>query len=140
MENKLTLAHLAPYLPYGVNFRFNLKDVYDEYPNEIRDKILTCNSIDLCISIGKPILRPLSDLSKNENFWHIVNIMDDNFGEYVTVDSDCDIDVDCDGGCGRYVSLHDCYNAYTELFKNHFDVFGLIEKGLAVDINTIEND
>ena len=29
------------------------------------------------------------------------------------------------------------YNIVSKLFENHFDVFGLIEKGLAIDINTI---
>jgi len=28
--------------------------------------------------------------------------------------------------------------AYSLLFKWHFDVFGLIKKGLAVDINTLK--
>ena len=29
-------------------------------------------------------------------------------------------------------------DAWERLFKGHFDVFGLIEKGLAIDINTIK--
>jgi hypothetical protein len=29
------------------------------------------------------------------------------------------------------------YLIYEDLFELHFDVFGLIEKGLAIDINTI---
>lgn len=34
--------------------------------------------------------------------------------------------------------IHNIYLLQQLLFKWHFDVFGLIEKGLAVDINTIE--
>ena len=30
------------------------------------------------------------------------------------------------------------YHFFEKLLKNHFDVFGLIEKGLAIDINTLE--
>jgi hypothetical protein len=29
------------------------------------------------------------------------------------------------------------YNEWIFFFKGHFDVFGLIEKGLAIDINTL---
>lgn len=32
-----------------------------------------------------------------------------------------------------------CYSYVSELISQHFDVFGLIEKGLAVDINTLNN-
>ena len=31
------------------------------------------------------------------------------------------------------------YSIFEILLKNHFDVFGLIEKGLAIDINTIKS-
>ena len=38
---------------------------------------------------------------------------------------------------GIYSALE--YPEYCWLFENHFDVFGLIEKGLAIDINTLKN-
>jgi hypothetical protein len=31
------------------------------------------------------------------------------------------------------------YLIYSHLLKNHFDVFGLVEAGLAIDINTLKN-
>lgn len=37
----------------------------------------------------------------------------------------------CSNGDGTYSDME-------KLFENHFDVFGLIEKGLAIDLNTIK--
>lgn len=37
-------------------------------------------------------------------------------------------------------SLQECTYSYIQiLLSNHYDIFGLIEKGLAIDINTLEN-
>jgi len=63
---------------------------------------------------AKPILRPLSDLDDSQ-------LKSFNF---VSFAKDGDID---------FVS----YDFMKYAFENHFDVFGLIDKGLAIDINTI---
>ena len=36
-------------------------------------------------------------------------------------------------------NISNTFEMYQKLFEWHFDVFGLIEKGLALDINTIDN-
>ena len=36
-----------------------------------------------------------------------------------------------------YKEIH--YDIIQELIERHFDIFGLIEKGLAIDINTLED-
>jgi len=37
------------------------------------------------------------------------------------------------------LSMGLAYNDFQILVKNHFDVFGLIDKGIAIDINTLED-
>jgi hypothetical protein len=83
--------------------------------------------VNVKLSDIKPILRPLSDLSK------------DDFGEYLieelyTLDFEKQIlsileDI-------RWVNQCD-YLLIQLLIEKHYDVFGLIEKGLAIDINTL---
>ena len=79
----------------------------------------------------KPILRPLSDLTQNE----LIQELGTTIGhlDWITIERDHWI---------RFYSheywLNDIpYVMYKYLIKNHFDVFGLIKKGLAIDINTI---
>lgn len=63
----------------------------------------------------RPILRPLSDLEYTK--FEFEN------DEYV-IDKESSSEL--------------CWDEWTFLFENHFDVFGLIEKGLAININTLE--
>ena len=79
----------------------------------------TGKSLDDC----RLILRPLSDLTKEIDghcYWLLIE----------------DIEM-------RYFRLKNieinklCVKTYNNLLSHHFDVFGLIEKGLAIDINTI---
>lgn len=136
---KLKLKHLAPYLPYGLNFIFNLNDVHGEYKKENRIKMLTCDSMNLCIMIGKPILRPLSDLTKEIDVHgkrfipiDIIFPKEDYKKEFdrkvsiVALELQGAIDFSCTPFC-----------IVQKLFEWHFDVFGLIDKGLAIDINSI---
>ena len=62
METHLTIKHLAPYLPYGLKMKYESKS-----HESIKD--LTCSSIEYMIATEhhgkfKPILRPLTDLTK----------------------------------------------------------------------------
>jgi hypothetical protein len=41
-------------------------------------------------------------------------------------------------GIGEYKKIHLPYSVFKNLFEWHFDVFGLIEQGLAIDINTLK--
>ena len=54
---KLELKHLAGYLPYGLKY----KDIPKGFDG-IRE--LDIKTFDWCLENGKPILRPLSDLTK----------------------------------------------------------------------------
>ena len=132
---KLELKHLAPYLPYGLKY-------FDKDTNELtvmRSISYEINLIDMgwgnahCLDEFKPILRPLSDLNKKiqkaefyMSFYdHLERI---NPSTYKT--QNCALMLD-----GAIEMQY--YNDYQFLFEHHFDVFGLIEKGLAININTI---
>ena len=152
-ENKLELKHLAPYRDSKLKFIMTSdfldefghyddwsgkeedylegsiwtwagyidKDLmlssYDGDLNWVFRKEHTWISFDITNKGIKPILRPLSDLTK-EGFVYLHN--------YLTKEIDNDISL-----------LH--YRDIQILLKNHFDVFGLIEKGLAIDINTLKD-
>lgn len=82
----------------------------------------------------KPILRPLSDLTKE---------IEHNGERFVFSDrylSNSKIKMLLDNSlCSFNNPLNDIdYNSVKLLLEHHFDVFGLIEKGLAININSIE--
>lgn len=132
---KLETKHLAPYLPY------KLKCMVDGKKAEMNSVYSdgTCTFCELVESEKgfesiKPILQPLF----NDNFDYSVFLMD-NFPEEKWADAYNDIM----NGIGFGVKIEQIpYELHDFLFENHIDVFGLIEKGLAVDINTlsVQND
>ncbi len=89
---------------------------------------------------GKPILRNLSDLTKEiehngEKFTPCNKLADIVTNDWDIEDMECDVQIIKD-----YFTMHPTdwpYWLIQKLFEWHFDVFGLIEKQLAVDINTI---
>ena len=130
MNNKLELKHLAPYLPYGVKILIN--------NGEAKSYVKTLEALSVFYSNAlvnpkdKPLLRPLSDLTKviqhngNEFIPYIeYNYISEFLEELSTLDH-------------TYMD-HVQYKVINVLFELHFDVFGLIEKGLAIDINTIKD-
>lgn len=143
---KLTLEHLAPYLPYG------LKMVHKLYKTEgqkgkariagswtmLEDKkiLFTYKGQDdwRKANLYLPILRPLSDLTKEI----------EHKGEKVRPDlwlnRNLGVGWNPDLGVSPYsgwVSLDRNIRITQKLFEWHFDVFNLIESGLAVDKNEI---
>lgn len=134
MENKLTLEHLSAYLPYGLKMIFEGKG-----GREITLSSITSQGrYGIVISGGtgpmwlnscgfKPILRPLSDLTKeiehNGERFVPIDILGWNSYENIIKKGICD-------SVG--------YQYMIKLFEWHFDVFGLIDKGSAIDINTLK--
>ena len=124
---ELEARHLAPYLPYNLQV-------------EYRGKVTTLDALD---STGgayiskhriisfvnqrhiKPILRPMSDLFTDE----FEDLRDDI--------SDYELDVIFTWFVSKLKPLNPliCISYYvaTLLFEHHFDVFGLIDKGLAIE-------
>jgi hypothetical protein len=128
---ELELKHLAPYLPYGLKIR-NGNNNYTLVANANlyeTDGFVSIGSIRE--GIDKPILRPLPDLIKviqhnKEEF--IPSI------EYHYIKDELEELSSLDCSYIRYAR----YNVVSILFELHFDVFGLIEKGLAIDINSLK--
>ncbi len=150
--NELTVEHLAPYLPYELRLLYEETDSVGKviYSREgIMMRIYhdadsppdTRVSIDSSEFFGysehiwmfKPILRPLSDLPL---YYDVIcyNVMG---GENDTHYSSTKYDVDMVMKNG--VEKDTDYGLVSWMFKNHFDVFKLIDKGLAVNINTLNN-
>ena len=114
---KLKIEYLAPYFPYGLKVR-----IYSDSNSPIMDNEVYGYEYEHLLFIDglakleycKPILRPLSDLTKlgsNERWWR------DKIALGITK-----LD----------------YESIQELLEEHYDVFGLIEEGLAIDINTLK--
>jgi hypothetical protein len=142
---KLELKHLAPYLPYKLKCLYthtnkigtisNIYTIGDGYDNEDVKLSIDYNNEEH-IWMFKPILRPLSDLTKeidlnfemlNSGLRNDVEIIDLFCYENINTDEPL-VDLDLN-------KLP--YECVEYMFRNHYDFFGLIEAGLAIDINTI---
>ena len=153
----MKLEHLAPYLPYGLKVEYNnyRKDIailkavhYNKNPNP-KKTLLTIRQLNLNYNIScfinsvKPILRPLSDLTRDEYFKLSQKDDKKEFGYwYVKSNATQKKGIHFEGYSSRRISLsrYDLmpYYVLEFLFKNHFDVFELIEEGLAINYNDIK--
>ena len=97
---------------------------------------------DVYLDEVKPILRPLSDLTKEievngERFVPIEWLNKNKSVKLIKViNTQGDIEV-FNGKTSNWRFFEYC--VIEKLFEWHFDVFGLIEAGLAIDINTLNN-
>lgn len=116
---ELEVKHLAAYLPYRIKLRVD--HIYEGFTAELVVKNLTNSfkngfTIPAAIEYGaKPVLRKIEDLNNND--------FSDILGHFTQ----------------DYVFILDETNYWfvQKMIELHFDVFGLIPKGLAVDINTL---
>ena len=122
---KLELKHLAVYFPYAIKLLYcDASTIERLIAISDNDKIYTdlaqdnCSEDFLPISDYKPILRPMSDLPKFideispvHNFSNIEILMK--------------------------APLTSSYEVFERLVELHFDVFRLIDIGLAVDVNSL---
>lgn len=172
-KEKLTIKHLAPYLPYKLKGVF-INDMSEYFSDDFsidfsKGSIWTyCGFVDedLEIPLGegeingalirkgnfytsvgaqlKPILRPLSDLEENifiesqsefnfrpvEKFKNVIEGWCDQYDEWWNLQYPMysNMMINCP------------YEVMCKLLEWHFDVFGLIEKGLAISYNSLKND
>lgn len=126
----LNFKNIAPYLPYGLRIKhvtngniFKAEGIHSFYEDGTFiyywDKNYgTINQSSSYI----PILKPLSDLGKEEEFKNYYFSFDEKDGFMIK-------------------RINENYTRFEELlflFENHFDVFGLIQKGLAISIHDVE--
>ena len=161
---KLELKHLAPYLPYDLKWQQFWTD--NQIHTDIMDVILIGNN---CITFknapdhyldgegnectSKPLLYPLSYLTKEiehngEKFVPIYEAVGSGklrceeikiYGKAIQVTNIPDPNshiLDENGQVHPSCSIY----IYQRFFEWHFDVFGLIEQNLAIDINTLKQD
>lgn len=147
---KLELKHIVPYLPYGLKGvveysennekhtrKYCLLDVYD----------FECDILTLC-----PILRPLSDLVKyiehnGEKFVPIDELTNGDTVQFNLPDYSLDFGnsehtfeeyiSEWTSGVNHHLDFIP-FGFIQKLFEWHFDVFGLIDAGLAIDINNLK--
>ena len=139
---KLKLEHLVPYLLYELKLRKSNGTIYQLGIDAGLDDVININQVliwnnfyDKSIA---PVLRPLSDLNYDENpdlfdeIWSINgDFMTDgaDFKDINSIQAECEI-----------IPFMDWVSMYNWLLKHHFDVFGLIDSGLAIDINALNQE
>lgn len=158
---KLELKHLAPYLPYG------LKDVkyYDGFTFNGEVTVLNVMNYVYKDTSAKIVLHPLSDLTKHcedLGFVPIYELLNSKEGDFLVKErfgkiqatnrieiwtNPEHVDITGENIPSQYVEgiftssiLAHSYNRVIKLHEWHFDVFGLIESGLAIDVNTLETN
>jgi len=142
---KLELKHLAPYLPYGLKIQgqthgeiAELSAVSENSVN-IKDRGFTYGWWADVFEI-KPILRPLSDIGRD-------NLIHDEFTAIESlwlIGQKAGLTDEYLGGVLRITWTKQMLRitplwVIERLLEWHFDVFGLIPEGLAIDINTINS-
>ena len=149
IRKAVTLEHLAFYLPYGLRIAFFKHGVQYRY-DKLNSLVINFNGacVNLINSIRdiKPILRPLSDLTKEIehngekiNVQYLIDAIRLGVQPYQYIDSAYDIELNIETeDYSQNIDLFDGYKIVQILLKYHFDIFGLIKQNLAIDINTLE--
>ena len=136
---ELKLKHLAPYLPYQLNCNWQNK-IYILQSVTIADRCKLLDNFNnelygTKLEHIKPILKTLSDLSKEievngEKFVPIEFFDDEDTKSWLIILSETkDIE---------WALSYLGFFIVQKLFEWRFDVFGLIENNLAIDINTLK--
>jgi len=174
---KLKIEHLAPYAPYKLKLingvvRVDLTAISLDSPFVFITTYLgSREEIMKHIDEVKPILRPLSDLTKEievngEKFVPMVELAKianlditkyslgeyngDTYGILCDIKNDDDIDThevlgfDLISGFGHHYKpsknftiVNNQLQLWNKLFEWHFDIFGLIQNNLAIDLNSL---
>lgn len=151
---KLELKHLAPYLPYKLKIQY-----WDRNVVMNAGQGSSMNWIGITAVLRRqgekqncyPILRPLSDLTKEIKVDGSLINPENELCKKLLI-SNCKLSTDHNivslqlpkGVSNRLIAIgseivDECdFGVYQKLLEWHFDVFGLIEKGLAIDINTLK--
>ncbi|GEM_PF-1249808 len=141
---KLELKHLA-YLPYEVKFISTMDDSDDIIRN---NKIWTLDGVNklfgsYClltkensdaydINTCKLILKPLSDLTKAD----LINAGFDYQIDWLTHERESHVKYY--GSLERFINKTD-FGHIQFLISNHYDIYGLIKEGLAININALQH-
>ena len=131
------LEYLAPYLPYNTEYYYDGSDHNSaSWYGKLGFEML--NGFEYWIEKGyiKPLLHPLSDLTKDqlaELGGHLI----DDFDRPASLRID-DAQAWLRGGMKPVMNLQQCINVTQYLYSIHADLHGLIKQKLAIDINTLK--
>lgn len=147
---KLELKHLAGYLPYGLKVKWNDVSYYKMISLRSNE---SCQLVDrftdgvygVKLTHVKPILHPLSDLTKEievngEKFVPIERLEELFFDDLLISMSKITGLLEIEFVTNDYSHSIDFFVGHEivkKLYEWHLDIHGLIEKGLAIDINTL---
>jgi hypothetical protein len=144
MKKELELKHLCIYLPYRIkcitpiqNNKGNIGAV--ELTGIVNGNArfdISKDYMDCFLYEIKPILISLSELNKPMEGQKVTTWIDYLWHEIISTDNDS---FNYDDFCTLDITNIDWYplKVIEYLFANHFDVFGLIEQGLAIDKGTL---
>lgn len=153
MIKDLELKHVLSYIPYKVKVwdtkhnKWAGEDFFFKPLDSEFHKEFGVNGVEQMLNdpLLKMALHPLSDLTKeiehNGEKFVPIDILRVRFGRLID-----GIYVSPDYASLRFqhhnmrcfIDLRDTTEILNKLFEWHFDVFGLIEKGLAIDINVLK--
>jgi hypothetical protein len=174
----LTMKEIAPYLPYGLKVQAqDTEEIMLLFGLSGKDTAECCHLMDIDMvrllpinteqtefiqEYVKPVLRPLSDLTKEiehngQRFIPIVDLLKIKHKGWVieklnTRYEEIDFEINYNYAKAHFrfmatlsidvwlknLGMQD-YWIVEKLTEWHFDVFGLIEKSLAIDINSIKS-
>jgi hypothetical protein len=150
---KLTLEHLGPYLPYGLKWKVKSKLFYTAYMSTKRIALISPSGNGEVFKFPwdnlpkniKPILRPLSDLTKeievNKHKFIPLEVLNLNINAkydrpYINKKQAGFV---YGFAAHKVINLkninHNSYWHITRLLEWHFDIFSLLDNNLAININ-----
>jgi len=135
MKREIKITELAAYLPYATQI---ISD-YDRATTVLDGKMLTEKHYNKYFNVlgYKPILRPLKEAIVP---YDLIQTGTDGYKEPndLLVDENGMVAMDFQAG-GATISwpIYNMQLFMQELFEQHFDVYGLIDAGLAIDVNTL---
>jgi hypothetical protein len=137
----ITLQEISGYLPYKLKMKSR---TFSRRNPDILE--LTMQNLPYLLHVNRlPILRPLSDLTKEievdgEVFIPLEKIFGANYSNWDKKTQSIPACVGHTYACseGRVSPIHLPYWVVVNFYKLHFDIFGLIERGDAIDINSLK--
>ena len=139
---KIELKYLAPYLPYVLKV-INIEMYENGFRTKHCIKNLVLSPYNLEIGLKdidgvkeKPILYPISDFGDKDNLREV--------HEFIGLGNWCEaydnyFDAWFNDACSiRKLVLQAPQEVFNYFIANHFDVFGLIDEGLAISMHDVE--
>lgn len=134
----LEKKHLSAYWPYDLNVMHQSGIIMKMTGERLSGDFLSMESV--LDGFGKPILRPLSDLTKeithNGKTFVPYKVIEQEFN-IEDLDKDLNYLIKREDDGNVFISIHKQIQILERLYEWHIDVYNLIEAGLAVDINTL---